>query len=94
VIRDNLNFFWDIGSPYKGKGDFAVSNTAMLCASVFVLCLKSGVSCFFVWKLKVCVSKEKNCEAVYYRVTLRKEIKETRGTKKINKATKKKEERN
>lgn len=31
---------------------------------------------------------KKICEALYYRVTLRKEIKETRGTKKINKAIK------
>jgi hypothetical protein len=34
------------------------------------------------------VCPKKNCKALCYRVTLRKEIKETRGRKKINKATK------
>lgn len=34
---------------------------------------------------------KKNCESLYYCVTLQKEIKETRGTKKINKAPTKEE---
>jgi hypothetical protein len=33
------------------------------------------------------VCSKKNCEALYYGVTLRKGMKETRGTKKINEAT-------
>lgn len=59
VIRDNINFFWDIGSPYKGNGDSVVRNTAMLCPYVLWLCLKCEVFLVFVLKVKGCVSKEK-----------------------------------
>ena len=52
----NTRFFWDIESPYKGTGGSLVRNAAMLCVSVLVLCLESGV---FVLKLKGIVFKGK-----------------------------------
>lgn len=77
-----------MGSPYKGNGDSVVRNTAMLWASVIVLCLKHGVSCFFVLKFEVCVVKLKLWIPVLLRhITERNEGNKV-GTKKINKATK------
>jgi hypothetical protein len=58
VIWENTNFFWDIGSPYKRKCDSTVRNTAMLCASILVLCIKCRVSCFCIEIKGLCVQRK------------------------------------